>query len=80
VAFYINLRGRFISDYRDFIRVLFKIERGENLTKMCLNFLRSTLQRPITAGKCQLHDCVAPSVSVDLIGEEWIKYPYSNRI
>lgn len=26
VVFYINLRGRFISDYRDFIRVLFKIE------------------------------------------------------
>jgi AAA+ ATPase superfamily predicted ATPase len=30
VVFYINLRGRFISDYRDFIRVLFKIERGKN--------------------------------------------------
>lgn len=26
VVFYINLRGRFISDYKDFIRVLFKIE------------------------------------------------------
>ena len=26
VVFYINLRGRFISDYRDFIKVLFKIE------------------------------------------------------
>ncbi|TFG88806.1 MAG: hypothetical protein E4H16_04505, partial [Candidatus Atribacteria bacterium] len=26
VVFYINLRGRFISDYRDFIRILFKIE------------------------------------------------------
>ena len=30
VVFYINLRGRFISDYRDFIRVLFKIEREKN--------------------------------------------------
>ncbi len=30
VVFYINLRGRFISDYRDFIKVLFKIEREKN--------------------------------------------------
>jgi len=30
VVFYINLRGRFISDYRDFIKVLFKIEKEKN--------------------------------------------------
>ena len=30
VVFYINLRGRFISDYRDFIKVLFKIEREKS--------------------------------------------------
>ncbi len=30
VVFYINLRGRFISDYKDFIKVLFKIEREKN--------------------------------------------------
>jgi len=30
VVFYINLRGRFISDYRDFIKVLFKIEKKKN--------------------------------------------------
>ena len=30
VVFYVNLRGKFISDYRDFIRVLFKIEREKN--------------------------------------------------
>jgi len=29
-VFYVNLRGKFISDYRDFIRVLFKIEREKN--------------------------------------------------
>ena len=30
VVFYINLRGRFISDYRDFIKVLFKIEKEKS--------------------------------------------------
>jgi len=30
VVFYINLRGRFISDYRDLIKVLFKIEKEKN--------------------------------------------------
>ncbi len=30
VVFYINLRGRFISDNRDFIKVLFKIEKEKN--------------------------------------------------
>ena len=30
VVFYVNLRGKFISDYRDFIRVLFKMEREKN--------------------------------------------------
>ena len=30
VVFYINLRGRFISDYRDFIKVLFKTEKEKN--------------------------------------------------
>jgi AAA+ ATPase superfamily predicted ATPase len=28
-VFYINLRGKFISKYEDFIRVLFRVERGE---------------------------------------------------
>ena len=30
VVFYISLRGRFISDYRDFIKVLFKIEKEKS--------------------------------------------------
>ncbi|MEA1895791.1 MAG: ATP-binding protein [Euryarchaeota archaeon] len=30
VVFYINLRGRFILDYRDFIKVLFKIEKEKS--------------------------------------------------
>ncbi|CAD7773187.1 MAG: putative ATP-binding protein [Candidatus Methanoperedenaceae archaeon GB50] len=39
VVFYINLRGRFISDYRDFIRVLFKIERGKNYKEVLKTIL-----------------------------------------
>ena len=34
VVFYINLRGRFISDYRDFIKVLFKIEKEKNYNEV----------------------------------------------
>jgi len=30
VVFYVNLRGKFIREYSDFIRVLFKIERGRD--------------------------------------------------
>jgi len=30
IVFYVNFRGKFISDYRDFIRVLFRVEREKN--------------------------------------------------
>jgi AAA+ ATPase superfamily predicted ATPase len=30
VVFYINLRGKFISSYKDFVRALFKLEREKN--------------------------------------------------
>ena len=33
VTFYINLRGRFIRDYDDFMRILFKFEKDGNLLK-----------------------------------------------
>jgi AAA+ ATPase superfamily predicted ATPase len=29
VVFYVNLRGKFITDYKDFVRALFKIEKGK---------------------------------------------------
>ena len=29
VVFYVNLRGKFITEYKDFVRALFKIERGK---------------------------------------------------
>ena len=29
VVFYVNLRGKFITDYNDFVRALFKIEQGK---------------------------------------------------
>lgn len=30
IVFYVNFRGKFISDYSDFIRVLFRVEREKN--------------------------------------------------
>jgi len=36
VVFYINLRGKFISSYKDFIRALFKLERGKKEYKEIL--------------------------------------------
>ena len=31
VIFYVNLRGKFISDYEDFIRAMFRIEKNRDL-------------------------------------------------
>ena len=33
ITFYINLRGKFIRDYDDFMRILFKFEKDGNLLK-----------------------------------------------
>ena len=34
VVFYVNLRGKFIAKYNDFVRALFKIERGKEEREM----------------------------------------------
>ncbi|ODS38481.1 hypothetical protein BEH94_08855 [Candidatus Altiarchaeales archaeon WOR_SM1_SCG] len=34
VVFYINLRGKFISDYKDFVRVLFDVEKDKDLKEI----------------------------------------------
>ena len=55
VVFYVNLRGKFIREYGDFIRVLFKIERGrdkEDILRMLSDVSARTLKFmsiPVTA-------------------------------
>ncbi len=43
VVFYVNLRGRFISDYGDFIRVLFKF-RKESREEILREILKETIK------------------------------------
>ena len=61
VVFYINLRGKFISSYKDFVRALFKLEREEKEYKEILKTISEVSLKslkfagiPITEGVLDL--------------------------
>ena len=66
IIFYINLRGKFISDYRDFIKVLFTIEEKGILNKI-KNIFKKNLKSLGAAGEKTFYKAKGIPVDASLL-------------
>jgi len=62
VVFYINLRGKFISDYEDFIRAMFRVEKNKDLKEILKDLAVKTEKTIRHTGGLPINESVLESL------------------